>query len=150
MRKFILPVINLINIVLVSITFGLASKSAFVENAESLWYGQGKGNFYQIAWGHPGTPSAIGIVAFFLFVFAVAITVFAFLPVKFRKYVTAVGGLMYITAGVLFLLSPKHCNLPVLEPKLTGTLIAMAVLVFIAGAFTLIMSAIEFLEKKPE
>ena len=147
MRKFLLPVINLINIVLVSITFGLASKTAVIDQA---FQDRPCGSFYQIAWGHPGSASTLGIVGFFLFVFAVAITVFAFLPVKLRKFATAFGGAMYIGAGILFLLSPAYAQWTIVEPKLTGALIASAVLVFIAGLFTLIMSLIEFLTPDAE
>ena len=148
MRKFLLPVINLINIILVSITFGLASKTAVID---VKFNDRPCGNLYQIAWGHPGNASTLGIVAFFLFVFAVAITVFAFLPLKkVRKYFTAFGGVMYIAVGILLLLSPTYAEWTIMQPKLTGACIACAVLVFIAGVFTMVMSLIEFLSKEAE
>lgn len=144
MRKFLLPIINLVNIVLVSIVFGLGAKTAIIDQA---FNDAPKGSFYQIAWGHPGTASAGGIVAFFLFVFAVALTLVAFLPLKCRKYCTLVGGVMYIVAGVMFLISPKYVQWTILEPKLTGALIGMAVLVFITGAFTIVMAFLDLTEK---
>ena len=147
MRKFLLPVINLINVVLVSITFGLLSKTSIID---VKFNDRPSGSFYQIAWGHPGNASALGIVAFFLFIVAVAIMLFAFFPLKVRKFVTAIGGVMFIAAGMLFLLCPTYVEWTIVEPKLTGAIIASAVLVFIAGLFTIVMSLIEFLSKEAE
>ena len=144
MRKFLLPIINLVNVILVSIAWGLSGKTAVIDAARA----DAKcGNIYEVVW--MGTKAnAVGIVGFFLFIFAVALTLVAFLPLKSRKYVTCCGGLMYVAAGVLFLLAPAHYDRAIIKPELTGALIAIAVLIFVAGAFSLAMSALEFLGKK--
>lgn len=146
MRKFLLPIINLVNVILVSITFGLGKNPGVKDVVRNKILSQ---NYYNLVWGHQQTANVIGIIGFFLFVVAVALTVVSFLPVKVRKFVVAVAGALYIAAGVMFLLTPSHyCYNFLGAIKLTGSLIAMAVLVFIAGAFSLLMSAIEFTSKE--
>lgn len=146
MRKFLLPIINLVNVILVSITFGLAGNPAATDTVLDKVL---QVDYYNYVWRLQEKTNALGIVGFFLFVVAVALTVVAFLPISARKFITPVAGGMYIAAGVLFLLTPKHyCygNAAALEP--TGSLIAMAVLVFVAGALSLLMSVLEFTGKK--
>lgn len=144
MRKFLLPIINLVNLILVSIAWGLSGKTAVIDAGRN----DAKcGNIYQVIW-MGSKPNIIAIVAFFLFCVACLITLIAFLPVKVRKFCTCLGGLMYVGAGVLFLLSPKTYDYSIIEVELTGALIAICVLILIAGAFSLCMSAIEFLGKK--
>jgi len=140
MRKFLLPIINLVNVILVSIAWGISGNTAIVDAAR----GDAKcGNLYQVVW--MGTKAnVIGIVGFFLFCVAVFLTLVAFLPLKGRKFVTCAGGLMYVGAGVLFLLAPKTYDYAIQQIKLTSTLIAMAVLILVAGALTLCMSVLEF------
>lgn len=148
MRKFLLPIINLVNVILVSITFGLAKLSGATD--VSLAHEPPLPNFYNLVWGHQEVANVIGIVGFFLFVFAVALTVVGFIPMKSRKCIVGTAGAMYIAAGVLFLLTPQnYCygnETTVLE--LSGSLIAMAVLVFVAGALSIGMLALELTEKK--
>ena len=141
MRKFLLPVINLVNLILVSITWGLSGKTAVIDAGHAG--GDVKcGNFYQVVW--MGTKAnAVGIIGFFLFIAAVALTLVAFLPLKSRKFITCAGGAFYIAAGVLFLRAPYHYDYSIQKIELSGALIAMAVLVFVAGAFSLCMSLIE-------
>ena len=144
MRKFLLPIINLVNLILVSIAWGLSGKSAIIDA------GNGDlacGNMYQIIW-EGSKANAIAIVAFFLFILGCALTLAAFIPAKWRKFVACGAGASYIAAGVLFLLSPKTYNYAMVKPELTGAFIAICVLILIAGAFSLCMSALEFLSKK--
>ena len=146
MRKFLLPVINLINLILVSITWGLTKQTAVVDKE---FASEPRGIYYQIVWG--GTkPNVLAIVGFFLFIATCVAILVAFLPLKVRKFITCAGGLMSVASGVIFLLSPKpkFYDCSIVEPKLTGACIAMAVLVFVAGAFLLLMSVIEFLPEK--
>ena len=143
MRKFLLPIINLVNLILISIVWGLSGQSAVLDKAET-----GKGNFYQVVW--MGTKAnVLGIVAFFLFCFACLAMLIAFLPLKQRKIVTCLGGAMFVAAGVLFFIAPfpPHYDCGINEPQLSGALIAMGVLTLVAGAFMLCMSALEFLKK---
>ena len=144
MRKFLLPVINVINLILVSIAWGLSGQSAVLDKKEV-----GHGNIYEVIW--MGTkPNVLAIVGFFLLCFASLALLVAFLPIKIRKFVTCFGGLSFIGAGVLFLISPfpPHYDRSIIEPKLSGALIAICVLLFVAGALTVLMSVSEFLGKK--
>ena len=144
MRKFLLPIINLVNLILVSIAWGLSGKTAITDagNKDALC-----GNMYQVIWeGKSANP--IAIVAFFLFILGCALMLVAFLPVKWRKFVSCGEGVSFIAAGILFLLSPKTYDYAIVKPELTGAFIAICVLILIAGAFAVAMSAFEFLEKK--
>lgn len=142
MRKFILPIINLVNVILVGIAFILSGRVGALDGHNSK-------TFYELVWLNQNA-NVIGIVGFFLFVLAAAVTLAVFIPFPGRKYASAVGGAMHIAAGVLILLTPKAADVLWIETNFekTGALIAMAVLVIIAGAFTLGMSVLEFLEKK--
>lgn len=149
MRKFLLPIINLINVVLCSIVFGLGNNNAYTyslsgnERAGETWY--------SLVWMPIENGSnAIGIVGFFLFIFAVAGVLFAFLPIKARKFVNVLVGAMLIASGVLFLKTPMGGQRVYPGLELSGSLIAMAVLVFISGAFSLAMAALEFVSKPAE
>ena len=146
MRKFLLPIINLVNVILVSIAWGLSANTSVIDAGHS---DEACGNFYQVVW-QGSRANVLGIIAFFLFCFASLAMLVAFLPVKVRKFVSCCAGVMFIATGVLFLLAPipPHYARGIAEAELTGSLIAMAVLVFCAGAFSLVMSVIEFLSKK--
>ena len=143
MRKFLLPIINLINLILISITWGLSGKSAILEtiNHQSI----GRGNIYQVVW--MGTnANVLGIVGFFLFCVACLAMLIAFLPTKSRKVVALLGGAMFVGAGVLMFIAPfpPHYDCAINAPKLSNSLIAMAVLTLISGAFMLLMSVLDF------
>ena len=144
MRKFLLPIINLVNLILVSIAWGLSGKTAVIDA------GNGDlacGNMYQVIWqGAEANP--IAIVAFFLFIFGCAAMLVAFIPAKWRKFVSACEGALFIAAGILFLLSTKTYHYSFVKPELTGAFIAICVLTLIAGAFACGMAALEFFEKK--
>lgn len=144
MRKFLLPIFNLINLILVSIAWGLSAKTAIIDAGRN---NLASGNMYEIVWMGTKT-NIIGIVAFFLFCVAAFLTLVAFLPLKGRKFVTCLDGLMYVGAGVLFLLSPKFYDRSIIEVELTGAFIAFCVLILVAGAFALCMAASEFFGKK--
>lgn len=141
MRKFLLPIINLVNIILTSIAFGLGSKTAVVDKA----LGEvGKGSYYQLVWNSADHANVLGIIGFFLFVAAAAFMLTLFIPVKCRKFTALLTGALYIGAGVLFLMTPGACDVAIIKPVLTGSLIAMAVLVFIAGGLSLVMGLLDF------
>ena len=143
MRKFLIPIINLVNIILVSITFGLGNNHALTSEHMNQ-------NYYQLVWNNANVPNVVGIVGFFLFVVGVAVVLFNFLPVKARKITTIVAGGMLIAAGILFLKTPGSANINPINPELTGSLIAMAVLVIIAGALSLVMCVLDITAKKAD
>ena len=160
MKKFLLPIMNLVNVVLVSIIFGLGGQTAlnFIDTNNSK---TAKGTWYQLVWtgyyadGGKTAGNVIGIIGFFLFVVAVAAILVAFLPTKFRKWVSVGMGAALIAAGVLFLITPFHAGLSeaiISNSKITSELIGMAVLAFVAGAISLGMAALEivpmFLKKE--
>ena len=144
MRKFLLPIINLVNLILVSIAWGLSGKTAVIDA------GNGDlacGNIYQVIW-QGATPNGVGIAAFFLFIFGCVAMLVAFVPFKYRKYVSCAAALMFITAGILFVNAPWHYSLIIVKPECTGALLAIASLTIIAGAFSGCMALLEFLGKK--
>lgn len=146
MRKFLLPVINLVNVILVVIVWILSAQTAVIDaGMKDL----ACGNFYQVVW-QGSKANVLGIVGFFLFCVAVLLTLVVFLPIKGRKFLNCLNGLMYIGAGVMFLLAPlpPHYAHGFAKAELTGAMIAMAVLVFVAGAFSLLMSVVELVGKK--
>ena len=147
MRKFLIPIINLVNIILVSITFGISVNTSAIDAGLA---NKPLGNYYQFVWNPAKNANVIGIVGFFLFVVAAALMLFNFLPLKARKFTSVLTGLMFVGAGVLFLLTPESCDINPVELELTGSLIAMAVLVIIAGALSLAMAALDFTNKKAE
>ena len=144
MRKFLIPIINLVNVILVSITFGLANNPAAKDGDVNL------ARYYQMVWAKADKPNIIGIVGFFLFVVAVALMLVNFLPIKARKVIAPLTGLMLIGAGVLFLKTPESLCYNPHELVLSGSLIAMAVLVIIAGALSLLMAVLDFTSKKAQ
>ena len=148
MRKFLLPVINLINLILVSIAWGL---SAAKENDSAIIDAGNKdvgcGNLYQVVWGGSHA-NILAIIAFFAFILGCVLMLAAFLPIKARKFIACAEGLSFVGAGVLFILSPKTYDYPIVKAELTGRFIAVIVLILIAGAFSLLMSAIDFTGKK--
>lgn len=145
MRKFLLPIINLVNIILVSIAWGISKPSA-VLNGD----GTGCGNWYQLIFG-ANQHNIVGIVGFALFVAACALMLVNFLPIKGRKVLTAGAGALFISAGILMLKTPAAANQVYKGGmELSGSFIAMAVLIFVAGALSLLMSVIEITAKKGE
>ena len=147
MRKFLIPIINLVNIILVSISFGLANNTSVIDAGLN---DAPRGNYYQLVWNASDKANALGIVGFFLFIFAAAVMLFNFLPVKARKFTSVVAGGMFIAAGVLFMLTPANAAIHFIKIELTGSFIAMAVLVILAGAFSLLMAALDFTSEKAE
>ena len=146
MRKFLSPILNVINLILVSIAWGLSGQSAVLDKAYNE---AGRGNIYQVVF--MGTkPNALGIVGFSLLCLACLALLVAFLPLKARKFVAFVEGLSFVGAGVLFLIGsvPPWYDCSIVEPKLSGALIAICVLLFVAGFFSLVMSALDFTAKK--
>lgn len=148
MRKFLLPVINLINLILVSIAWGL---SAAKQNDSAIIDAGNKdigcGNLYQVVWGGSHA-NILAIIAFFAFILGCVLMLAAFLPIKARKFIACLEGLSFVGAGVLFILSPKTYDYPIVKAELTGRFIAIIVLILIAGAFSLLMSVIDFTGKK--
>ena len=148
MRKFLLPIINLVNLILVSIAWGLTGKTAVIDA------GNGDlacGNFYEVIWDGQVSShnvNVLGVVAFFVFILGCAFMLAAFLPAKWRKYVSCLEGLAFLAAGSMFLCMPRYTARAIVTPELTGAMIAIGVLVLIAGAFTLLMSVLDFTAKK--
>ena len=146
MKKFILPVINLVSLVLSAVIFGLGANSA-------VYWGQssnGQGNWYQLVWSIAETPTAVGLLGFFLFVFAVFATLVTMIPFKYRKFAVACVGAMFVVAGVMFLLTPASVYTGVNAEGYikSDSLIAMAVLAFVAGGLELCGACVEFLPEK--
>lgn len=147
MRKFLSPILNVINLILVSVAWGLSNQPGAVYDAARN--NAPCGTFYQIVWGGESA-NILAIIAFFLFCVACFAMLVTFLPLKVRKFIACAQGLMFIGAGVLLFLAPnpKFYDSLIFEPKLSGAYIAMLVLILVAGAFSLCIAAFEFLGKK--
>ena len=146
MRKFLLPIINLVNLILVSVAWGLSNQTAVIDVGQTV-SDIPCGTLYDITW-MGASANWIAIIAFFLFIFGCAAILVAFLPMKARKFVSCAAGVMLVAAGVLFFLSLKTYDRYIVTPEFTGAFIALNVLILCAGAFSLCMSAIEFFQKK--
>ena len=146
MKKFIVPVINLIALVLSAVVFGLGANSAVYRGVSS----NGKGNWYQLVWTIPSQPTVIGLVGFFLFCIAVFVALVTMLPFKGRKFCVLLAGLMFVGAGVMFLMTPGavYTGPNAASYIKSDSLIAMAVLVFVAGGLEVLGSCVELLPEK--
>ena len=146
MKKFILPVVNLICLVLAGVTFGLGANSAVYRGQASA----GQGNWYQLVWTIPTNPTVIGLIGFFGLCFAAFIALVTIIPFKVRKFCVAFGGLLFVATGVMFLLTPGavYTGANAASYIRSDSLIAMSVLMFVAGGLELLGSCVEFLPEK--
>lgn len=142
MRKFLLPIISIVTLILSGIAFGLGGNTAAYSPAESA---RAIGNYYQLVWNQPTVTS---MLAFFFFVFAVFFTLVYFIPFKHRKFANFLIGGLFIAAGVLTLTVPNIYVQSNFGFTLSGSLIAMVVLMCVSGGLTLLSSLIEFTEKE--
>lgn len=134
MRKILSPIINLVSLILVGIAYGLAGISAANDVA-----GVSVGSYYQLVWGNINTFNMVG---FFLLIAATLFVLLTFIP-KGRKVLAFLSGALLIASGVMALLMPSHVagiNPLTNQPGLIG----MAVLLFVAGGFELVIMGIEF------
>ena len=145
MRKFLSPILNLINLILVSIAWGLSGQSA-VKDAVVESHPVA-GNMYQVVW-MGSKANILGIIGFLLFCVACFGLLVAFLPLKARKFVACLNGLMFAGAGVLLLLAPKFYDAGSGKFELTGAFIAICVLILVAALVSLCMAALDFTAKK--
>lgn len=145
MKKFIVPVINLIALVLSAVVFGLGANTSVVFTSKNT----AAGNWYQLVWTHNNPLEVIPLVGFFLFCVAVFVALVTMLPFKGRKFCVLLAGLMFVGAGVMFLMTPNAAfgSDAHLYSK-TDSLIAMAVLVFVAGGLEVLGSCVELLPEK--
>ena len=144
MRKFLLPVINIVNLILVGIAFALGGNTAVYSPAKEE---HAIGNYYQIVWNKP---EVLGVVAFFLFVVGVFFLLVTLVPFKVRKFVAICDGGMLIAAGILTLMIGRSiAQFPDVTEN-TGSLIAMCVLMFVAGGLAILMALLEFAFNKKE
>ncbi len=145
MKKFIVPIINLVSIILASVVFGLGSTSAvkFTPRDEVA------GNWYQLVWNYVEPLKVIAVVGFFLFVVAVFLCLVTMIPFKFRLVGLCLAGLMFVGAGVMFLLTPGAVfgSKAALYGK-TDSFIAMIVLVFVSGGLELLATAVDLIPSK--
>ena len=139
MRKFLSPIINIVSLILVGIAFGLGALLAGKVNDVA-----NMGSYYELVWINK---PLIGIIGFFLICVG-AIAILAVFCPKGRKCTATTAGLLLIAGGVLALLTPNavQADSPLAAVNQPG-LIGMAVLLFIAGGFSLIITVIEFIFK---
>jgi len=145
MKKFIVPIINLVSIILASVVFGLGANTAVEFKATET----ASGNWYQLVWNYVEPLKVIAVVGFFLFVVAVFLCLVTMIPFKFRLVGLCLAGLMFVGAGVMFLLTPDAVfgSKAALYGK-TDSFIAMIVLVFVAGGLELLATAVDLIPSK--
>ena len=146
MRKFLLPVINIVNLILVGIAFGLGGNTAIYSPKGDT---HPIGNYYQVIWNQP---NVLGLVAFFLFVVGVFLLLVTLVPFKGRKFVALVNGGMLIASGILTLGLGNELARPASNPSFenSGSLIAFTVLLFIAGGLAILIALLELFMKKED
>ena len=151
MKKFIVPVINLISMVLAGVIFGLGANSAIENKA-----GVGQGNWYQLVWQMSDKPNLWGLIGFFALCVGAFALLITLLPFKARKYCVLVVGLLLIGAGVMIFLSPRaiyaynanNWNYLGQNYVRTDSLIAMSILAYVAGGLEVLGAVVEFLPEK--
>ena len=146
MKKFIVPVINLISMVLAGVIFGLGANTAVEHVGVST--NSPAGNWYQLVWQFSDKINYWGLVGFFLLCVASFLLLVTLLPFKARKFVVLVVGLMLIAAGVMFLFTPRGVYYTNPSYVKTDSLIAMSILAFVAGGLEVLGSVVELLPEK--
>ena len=141
MKKFILPVIVLIVLILVGVAFGLGSNSAV-----TLHEFKPGGNWYQLVWTTKGV-TALACVGFFLLCFGAFFSIPAAVPF-ISKYFLLLAGALFVGAGVLMLMTPGAVYSHGEPLELTASYIAACVLVLVAGGLELVGACVGFLPEK--
>lgn len=145
MKKFIVPIINLVSLILASVVFGLGATTAVKFGDDEKLFG----NWYELVWTRFSPLSVIAVVGFFLFCVACFLTLLSMIPFKFRFAGLCLAGLMFIGAGVMFLLTPNAVyTTHTASISKTDSFIAMIVLVFVAGGLELVATAVSLLPEK--
>lgn len=140
MRKILLPVISLVNIILVSIAWGLGAQTAATRVDSSNF-----GNYYQLVFERGS--NAFAVVSFICFIVASVLILFCLIPSKVRKFVLPACAAALIATGVFMLLTPGGVK-DVGALTTTGSMVATAVLVLVAGGLACCQSALALTEKK--
>lgn len=146
MKKFIVPIINLVSLILASVVFGLGSTTAVKFGPSEI----ASGNWYQLVWEIPQALKAVAVMGFFFFCVAVFLALVTMIPFKFRFVGVCLAGLLFVATGVMFLLTPAAVysgSNAALYSK-TDSYIAMIVLVFVAGGLELLATAVSLLPEK--
>lgn len=151
MRKFLFSIISVINMILLGIAYGLGSNTAMylIKPDEHP-----VGNWYQLVFNACDKGYAVqNIVGFVLLVAATALVVLALIPFRCRKYVNILAGAALIVGGIFVLQSPANylamSGAEVIPTyHLSGSLIAMATLMFVAAGLAIIGAFAEFATKK--
>ena len=146
MKKFIVPIINLVSLILASVVFGLGATTAVKFGASEV----ASGNWYQLVWEIPQTLKVVAVMGFFFFCVACFLALVTMIPFKFRFVGVCLAGLLFIGTGVMFLLTPGAVysgSNAALYSK-TDSFIAMIVLVFVAGGLELLATAVSLLPEK--
>ena len=147
MKKFIIPVINLVALVLSAIIFGLGANSAVYFGSQTS---NGQGNWYQLVWSLSNGPAFFGQLGFFLFIAAVVGALLTMIAFKHRRFVLLFVCALFVGAGVMILLSPEsvYTGVNAALYHRTDSLIAMGVLAFVAAFLECVAALVDFLPEK--
>lgn len=137
MRKFLLPLLSLVNIVLLAVVFGVAA-----QNVGTRVDGSNFGNYYQLVFERG--QNLFALISFICLVVGGFFTLVNLLPLKARKFTSVFHALVVIASGVFMLLG---ANKALEKITVSGSLVAIAVLMFVAGFVSILMALLEFSKK---
>jgi len=137
MRKFLLPLLSLVNIVLLAVVFGVAAQCVGTRVDGSNF-----GNYYQLVFQRG--QNVFALLSFIFLCAGAVLVLFNLIPSKARKVSLPLNAAFLIASGVLMLLS---IGKTLEKVSISGSLIAISVLMMVAGLVTLMMSVIEFTKK---
>ena len=140
MRKILLPILSLVNVVLIAVAFGVAAETC-VENVN----GSGFANYYQIVFNRGS--NVFALLSFILLVVGSALLIVNLVPSKIRKFLLPAQAACFVATGVFMLLAPGKIDYAH-KLSTTGSMTAVAVLVIVAGALSCLMSVLSFMGKK--
>lgn len=138
MRKFVLPLLSLVNLVLLAVVFGVSAQCIGTRVDGSNF-----GNYYQLVFERGS--NILALVSFILLVLGGLFTLVNLIPFKARKFTSIAHAAMTIGSGVLMLLAVTKTAEKV---TVSGSLVAVSVLLFVAGFMSILMGLLEFTKKE--
>lgn len=148
MRKIIVPIVDIVILILIGISFGLAGIT-FLKDASQASIG----TFYQLVWPADMKVNAVALVAFFAMCVAPFFTLLSFVPFKLRSAFNGLSAVLLIGAGVIALMLPKILTSGMevaLTLYLQGGAWGMAILLFVAALLSIINVLIDVALLKAE
>lgn len=159
MKKILALIISISVIILLGVAFGLGALPAAYYPA---WDVSAKqiGNYYAITWQYLALSNqytetygaVMNQVTFFLLCLSSLLAIVVCVPFKKRPIVDGVLSVMLLATGVLLFFVPYFfvVGSPQTDIGLGGGLVAMAILVLVAGALNVFKTVLGVLDKKEQ